>query len=463
MKRLMLWFSVLVFSALIPCTSTADFEKTKVAVLDFQLQGQGYETTDMGKIVAEWLITALVKEGRFEVIERRLLAKIIQEQKLVMTGIVDEQSATELGKLLGVKVIISGSVMKLQDFMEVNARIIDVESASIITAERVKSTSTGRLEELVVKMAEKIIKDFPLEGYVVNRDKNRAMIDLGKRTGVKRGMRFIAYKEGEVIKHPKTGEVLDVKTIQTGILEVDKVREKIAETKIIKENKPNAIAYGQMVKSMVEPSKPISRYTEPADSRKTKPKKPKKSMSDVELKLAKVDPILKEMKQLKTVGNVQWEVKYKEAFHVLKPIYAQYPYSPLVYYYYAKVNAAADKIRGANKNLEKAVYYDPEYKAAFMLKGDINYTFGKKISLTRFSFIGKNKRYKLGVIAKDAYESAADLEQDKNSKAMIYFKIGNVYAELSDAKEKAEKYWQKAATTSPNSKAARLAKKRLAE
>ena len=36
---------------------------------------------------------------------------------------VDESSATELGKLLGVKVIITGSVMKLQDTISVSARI----------------------------------------------------------------------------------------------------------------------------------------------------------------------------------------------------------------------------------------------------------------------------------------------------------------------------------------------------
>lgn len=43
--------------------------------------------------------------------------------------------------------------------MEVNARIIDVESASIITAESVKSTTAIKLEDLVVQMAEKIIKE----------------------------------------------------------------------------------------------------------------------------------------------------------------------------------------------------------------------------------------------------------------------------------------------------------------
>ena len=108
----------------------AEFTKTKVAVIDFQIQGNQYENSDMGAIVAEWLITALVKEGRFDVIERRLLKKVLGEQQLVMTGVVNEASASELGKLLGVKIIISGTVMSFQNVLEVNARIIDVTSAS---------------------------------------------------------------------------------------------------------------------------------------------------------------------------------------------------------------------------------------------------------------------------------------------------------------------------------------------
>ncbi|MBU2622001.1 MAG: CsgG/HfaB family protein, partial [Proteobacteria bacterium] len=97
----------------------ADFRKTKIAVLDFQLQGEGFETQDMGIIVAEWFITALVKAGRFEVIERGLLKKLLEEQKLSMTGVVDATTATQIGKFLGVKTIISGSVMKLQNVFEI--------------------------------------------------------------------------------------------------------------------------------------------------------------------------------------------------------------------------------------------------------------------------------------------------------------------------------------------------------
>ncbi|MBU0480833.1 MAG: CsgG/HfaB family protein [Proteobacteria bacterium] len=260
MKRcLSLLMGVLLVLWSLPFTASADFVKTKVAVLDFQLQGEGYETKDMGSIVAEWFITALVKEGRFDVVERAMLQKILNEQKMAMSGIIDESSATQLGKILGVKVIISGSVMKLQNILEVNARIIDVETASIIAAENVKSTASTSLQSLIVQMSEKIIKNFPLEGYIISRSGKTVAIDLGLLAGVKDDMEFMIFKEGKVIKHPKTGEVLDVEKIQTGKLKITSISKKIATATITEEKGDGAgpIAVGNMVKSISGELKPI--------------------------------------------------------------------------------------------------------------------------------------------------------------------------------------------------------------
>lgn len=261
MRRLTHLIVLIVFTLLIPFSASGEFKKTKIAVLDFQLQGENFDNQDMGTIVAEWFITAMVREGRFDVVERRMLEKILGEQKLAMTGVVDASSATQIGKLLGVKVIITGSVMKLREVTEINARIIDVESASIIAAENIKSSATARLQDMVIEMSAKIIKNFPLEGYVVNRTGDTVTLDLGVRTGVKNGMRFIVFKEGQIIKHPKTGEVLDVERIETGKITITSVSQKISQASIDEEESPGAINYSQLVKSLVESMQRKSRLT----------------------------------------------------------------------------------------------------------------------------------------------------------------------------------------------------------
>jgi len=161
--------------------------------------------------------------------------------------------------------------MRFQNVIEVNARIIDVESASIIAAESVKDTTAIGLEKLVFSMAEKIIKDFPLEGYIVHRAKNVVSIDLGKRFGVKRKMQFVTFIQGDVIKHPTTGEILDVETIETGVIEIIKVGSKISKAIIIKEQSPNAIVYGQRVKSMGEYEPSFTAATQKISPPKTEP------------------------------------------------------------------------------------------------------------------------------------------------------------------------------------------------
>lgn len=252
MKRLFAAILLIGLVALNMVPESFGFDKIKIAVLDFQMQGQGFENDDMGKIIAEWLTTAFVKEGRFDVVERRLLSKVLGEQELAVSGVVNTNTATELGKLLGVKIVITGSVIKLSQQIEVNARIIDVENASIIAAENVRAIQTTKLEELVVEMSRKIIRDFPLTGYVVSRKQNIVMIDLGRNAGIKQGLRFTVYKEGKAIKHPKTGEVLYIQEIPTGIILIDRPGEKISHGRIVDELETDIIQYGQLVKVRVD-------------------------------------------------------------------------------------------------------------------------------------------------------------------------------------------------------------------
>ena len=67
----------------------------------------------------------------------------------------------------------------------------------------------------------------------------------------------------------------------------------------------------------------------------------------------------------------------------------------------------------------------------------------------------------MDVIARNAYESAAKKSQNVKFQAMMYNKIGDVYADLSGTPEKAKEYWQKAVSTAENSEGAQLAAEKL--
>lgn len=104
-------------------------QKTTIAVVEFtDLQGN---VTNLGRFLAEELVTRLGDLEKFKVIERQLLTKIIAEQKLSLTGVVDPASAKQLGKILGVDAIVAGSVTNLAQSVRVNARLISTETGEV--------------------------------------------------------------------------------------------------------------------------------------------------------------------------------------------------------------------------------------------------------------------------------------------------------------------------------------------
>ncbi|MFH0782508.1 MAG: FlgO family outer membrane protein [Pseudomonadota bacterium] len=247
----------LIFNGILS-SAHADFQKTKIAVLDFELMGDKLATNGMGTILSEWLINNMVKNGRFDVVERGMLQTIISEQKLSSTGIIDERTITALGKILGVKAIITGSLLKSRGTIEMNTRLISVKSGSLIAAENIRTNGDSDLQSLVDQLTDKIIRNFPITGYVVKKNSTSVTIDLGLDTGLSPGIVFIAYREGKVIKHPKTGEVLDVEQIPTGRLRITRVSKNVAEGVIITEE-PGGILCGNLVKSILkETAEPAS-------------------------------------------------------------------------------------------------------------------------------------------------------------------------------------------------------------
>jgi len=221
-------------------------ERMSVAVLPFENKGASH---DLGEIILDKMITALFNQERFKVIERTQLDKILQEQQLGMSGVLDASSAAELGKGLGVDAIIMGSVAATKSgSLSIDARAIDTESATIIVAHDAYSGSADAMsvKNTVENLANKFTQSLPLvEGSViqVNPD-NKILLDGGRRAGLKKGLKCIIYKEGPELKHPISGEVLGRNTIIIGEVLVIESHDKFSTAKIIKTSEGHLIALG---------------------------------------------------------------------------------------------------------------------------------------------------------------------------------------------------------------------------
>lgn len=109
----------------------------KIAILPFPYHDG--KISSGSSIVSERLTTYLFKQN-MQVVERRLIQKVLEEQKLGGTGIVDPRTAMELGKVLGVDAIVTGTLIDdvKSGKTEVNARMIHSKTGEILAAGVVK-------------------------------------------------------------------------------------------------------------------------------------------------------------------------------------------------------------------------------------------------------------------------------------------------------------------------------------
>jgi curli biogenesis system outer membrane secretion channel CsgG len=91
--------------------------RPRIAVMDFDygtVQSSSSAlfgtNVDVGKGIVDLLVTGLVKDGTYSVIERKALDKIMAEQNFSNSNRADPTSAARIGKMLGVDAIIVGSI-----------------------------------------------------------------------------------------------------------------------------------------------------------------------------------------------------------------------------------------------------------------------------------------------------------------------------------------------------------------
>jgi len=210
-------------------------ERMGVAVLPFENKGA---SKDLGEIILDKMITVLVNQERFKVMERAQLAKILEEQSLGSSGVIDAATAAQIGKGIGVDAIIIGSVAAtVSGAIGIDTRVIDTESAAIIVAHDAYSGSSDNqsVKNAVENLARKITENLPLvEGYVIRIDGEKIIMDIGRVGGLKKGMKCVIYKEGAPIKHPISGEILGKETKILGEVLITESFDKYSVAKTLK-------------------------------------------------------------------------------------------------------------------------------------------------------------------------------------------------------------------------------------
>jgi len=254
--------------------------KPKVVVVGFDITVPGFQYEEtLPNALTDLMIDSLINSGRFRVFERRKLSSLVTEQSFQhFSGLVDTQTAVQLGRMIGAHFVVTGSITDIAKSgggglrlgsislgkssirVTLTVRIVDVTTGEILySAVKQKKASRSKVglgfgdvsmysdsslsvisavkelcDEIVADFVSKIdagigeLADIPLEGYVVESSGKTAYLNLGEATGIKVGSRVRIFKPGKSIVDPKTGEVLDQELIPVAEGMVAEVRDRVS-------------------------------------------------------------------------------------------------------------------------------------------------------------------------------------------------------------------------------------------
>ena len=145
MKRLQRYFILtILFSGLFAQANDVSQAKPTAAVLDFE--GSGI-TTQEAQVLTQRLGSELVQTEALIMVERNQMSEIMEEQGFQQSGCTTAECAAEIGALLGVQKMITGSFGKIGNSYTIEARMFTVESGE--TEKTVSKTYKGEVDGLL--------------------------------------------------------------------------------------------------------------------------------------------------------------------------------------------------------------------------------------------------------------------------------------------------------------------------
>jgi len=244
--------------------------KKRIAVVQFQDKSSyGH---NIGQGVADMLVTKLVESKQYLVIERNQLDAILKEQGLGQSGLVTQQSAAKVGQLLGVEMIVTGSISEFGEKkskvgggigslggfnigvatktarVAVDIRLVNTSTGEIIAAKSAKgedsstgldnvgvedvnfhnsdtwdNTQLGIASRIAIEKCVDYINEgmsgILWEGKIIKASGTKIYMKPGSKGGIQPGMKFSVYRPGEELIDPDTGLSLGSEETKIGEIE----------------------------------------------------------------------------------------------------------------------------------------------------------------------------------------------------------------------------------------------------
>ncbi|MFO0948133.1 MAG: CsgG/HfaB family protein [Planctomycetota bacterium] len=130
----------------------AENQVLPTALLQFQERGKGVE--GMGEKIGGLLFAELSASPEIVLVDRVDLNKVLEEQKISVSGLVKPDQAVRLGQLTGAKILVTGSVIEVDMNVYLVAKVIGTE-----TSRTKGATIKGKLNDPLGPMVEELAKN----------------------------------------------------------------------------------------------------------------------------------------------------------------------------------------------------------------------------------------------------------------------------------------------------------------
>ncbi len=239
-------------------------DKIRIGIVGFDSKAAGVSQEQAG-IITDVLTRELASSKTISIYERQQLARIGEEIKLSMSGLVDTHTAVEVGKIAGVQYVLMGSVTELsqkasgaaipflgglgvgggnhQARAVIDVRLVETATSEIRlalseTGSSVNNTSAvtfsgiafaetefGGLEaraitDAVSRLSYNIRSIIGGESsHVISAGGNEYVIDIGSTMGAKEGGLYLVYADGRTLTN-MNGEIIGREKLPIAILKV---------------------------------------------------------------------------------------------------------------------------------------------------------------------------------------------------------------------------------------------------
>lgn len=276
MKRYTKILMLMMLSLLVMTFSATCFAAKKVvAVTGVEYSSSAYMGQRAAADFESQLVTALVDSGRYDVVERNQLNYVVRELGLQSSGMISGNTAIQFGQLTGADYTVVGNVIAadVESFnnylykgykgkVKFNFKFIDNKTGMIKIAKIVEGSDTvseyenknpdrnilmsGAVNDASKKIVELINSVNVLTGVVAAVNNDKIYIDLGSDAGAHVGEKYIVFREGNVVTHPVTGEIIAVEENYFAQLKVVEVNSNYSVCEIVKAKK--AVQKGDKIK-----------------------------------------------------------------------------------------------------------------------------------------------------------------------------------------------------------------------